>query len=97
MRNDLAGWVTRKSVTRDSTLVLLDKATHDSSTERQEIVFEWMGKKRPKRKSISTNYHNKKIEWKEWNLSSRRNTKHKPATLLISCIQAKLPKEIQFV
>lgn len=46
MWTDLTGWVTPKSVTRDSILVLPDKATHDSSTEREEIVFEWMGKEK---------------------------------------------------
>lgn len=72
-----AGWVTPRSLTRDSILVLLDKATDYSGSERDKKLYlsEWERRGR-KGKNINANNGKQKITWKEWSQSSRRNTKY---------------------
>lgn len=51
-----AGWVTPWSVTRDSILVLLDKTTYYSGTERDEKLYlsEWKKRSRRGKTSVQT-------------------------------------------
>ena len=86
-------------MTRDSILVLLDKATYYLSTEKDKKLYLSERERRGRRgkTSVQTITTRKLDEKKQVKVLGGIPIRVQPAALLISCTQAKLLEEIQFV